>query len=303
MVDMECPLRRSSVRFLILIIATCSWGGVNGEPVAVSPRWAAKFEAAASGKPCESTTVTAPGGSLLVTVVLPGADPQAITLKHGNRAVFASLKSYDPVTRLGFIKTADAVPLRSTQWLPQIRGAETRAFQALGPNGILKCHGTGFIGQIGGKVLPLALLQIRFDAEVPPPGTPLMDSSGKIAAILFQSAGDGNNAFAVPAEAVHRVHRDINQHGKLVRGWLGLTLNAQSRDPQVVRVLTDSPAANAGIRPNDVLQQVGVRRISSYADAVDAFFYLVPGEAVNLKILRGAEPLEIMLTPVVAKPQ
>jgi len=303
MVDMECPLRRLSVRFLILIIATCSWGGANGEPVSVSPRWEARFEAAASGKPCESTSVSAPDGALLVTVVLPGADPNAVTMKHGSRTVAASLKSYDPVTRLGFIKPEGQVPLRSVQWLREIRGAETRGFQALGPNGILKCHGTGFVSQIGGKVLPLALLQIRFDHEVPPPGTPLMDESGKIAAILFQSTGNGNNAYAVPAEAVHRVQRDINQHGKLVRGWLGLTLNAQSRDPQIVRVLPGSPAAQGGIRPNDVLQKVGPRTVTSYADAVDAFFYLLPGNAVKLKILRGAEPLEITVTPVVAKPQ
>jgi hypothetical protein len=302
MVDLECPFRRWSVRSLLILIAACSWGGANGEPVSVNPRWEARFDYATGGGSCESTSVTAPDGSFLVTVVMSGANPGSVTLKHGNRGVAASLKGYDPVTRLGFIQAGGDIPLRPAQWLGEVRGTETKAFQALGPNGLVKCHGTGFIGQIGGKVLPLALLQVRFDHEVPPPGTPLMDESGRIAALLFQSAGNGGNAYAVPAEAVHRVNRDIIRHGRLVRGWLGLTLEAQSRDPQVVRVLPGSPAAAAGIRANDVLSQIGTRRITSYPEAVDAFFYLLPGKPVAIKILRGAEPLEFAVTPVIAKP-
>jgi S1-C subfamily serine protease len=118
-----------------------------------------------------------------------------------------------------------------------------------------------------------------------------------VAAIVFQESGSGNTGFAIPAEAVHRVQRDVCGGGRLVRGWLGLSLRAENQSPQIVRVLPNSPAAAVGIRPADVLVSVGSRQISDYADAANAFFYLIPGQAVRVKLLRGVDQLEFTLTP------
>ncbi len=159
------------------------------------------------------------------------------------------------------------------------------------------CRATGWIKQVGNKVLPLALLQVSFNQAVPPPGTPLVDSQQRIAAIVFQSSGNGNIGYAIPADAVHRVRRDLANGGRLRRGWLGLSLRAESTSPKVVKVLANSPAANAGIQPADVLLSVDSRRIADYADAANAFFYLVPGQPVRVKLLRGTKPLEFTVTP------
>jgi S1-C subfamily serine protease len=118
-----------------------------------------------------------------------------------------------------------------------------------------------------------------------------------VAAIVFQESGTGNTGFAIPAEAVHRVQRDICGGGRLVKGWLGLSLRAENQSPQIVRVLPNSPAAAVGIRPADVLVSVGSRQISDYADAANAFFYLIPGQAVRVKLLRGVDQLDFTLTP------
>ncbi|MGC4014651.1 MAG: PDZ domain-containing protein [Luteolibacter sp.] len=67
-----------------------------------------------------------------------------------------------------------------------------------------------------------------------------------------------------------------------------------------MRVSPDSPALKAGIRPNDVLLQVGTRPVANYADAANAFFYLMPQEAVDLRFLRGTEEISVTLNPVVA---
>jgi hypothetical protein len=42
---------------------------------------------------------------------------------------------------------------------------------------------------------------------------------------------------------------------------------------------------------------VGSRQISDYADAANAFFYLIPGQAVRVKLLRGVDQLDFTLTP------
>ena len=91
--------------------------------------------------------------------------------------------------------------------------------------------------------------------------------------------------------------KDVCSGGKLVRGWLGLSLRAETQSPQVVRVLPGSPAAQVGIQPSDVIQNVGGHSVSDYADAANAFFYLIPGQPVQLRLLRGAEQLEFTLTP------
>jgi S1-C subfamily serine protease len=165
------------------------------------------------------------------------------------------------------------------------------------PAGLVKCRTTGWVKQVGGKILPLALLRVNFSNSVPPPGTPLLDDAGRVVAIVFQSSGGGNVGYALPAEAVHRVLRDISSGGQLSRGWLGLALRAESQVPRISRVLPDSPAAAAGIQPNDVLLSIGSRQITDYADAANAFFYLVPGQPVRVKLLRNVEQLEFSLTP------
>jgi S1-C subfamily serine protease len=96
---------------------------------------------------------------------------------------------------------------------------------------------------------------------------------------------------------VHRVRRDIMQIGEPVRGWLGFTLSSKSQSARVVRVLTDSPAALAGVMPGDILLAVGTRPVTQYADVANAFFYLVPGEPTRLRLKRGAQTMEIMVTP------
>jgi len=199
----------------------------------------------------------------------------------------------DPVSRLCFLKS----PALSERiaWAKTVPSALGTALHAPGP---LRARANGWVKQIGTKVLPFALLRVGFEGPVPPTGTPLSGEDGRVVALVFQPA-TGNTAYAIPVDAVNRVRPDLMRQGKLVRGWLGLSLRAESPTPQVTRLSADSPALQAGIRANDVLLQVGTRPVADYADAADAFFYLVPGEAVRLKLLRGADQLDFTVNPVV----
>jgi S1-C subfamily serine protease len=172
-----------------------------------------------------------------------------------------------------------------------------RQLRAAGSRGPIKCLVAGWVKQIGGKVLPLALMQVNFDQAVPPPGAPILDQQGKIVGIVFQGTNSGNAGYAIPAEAVHRVGRDVCNGGRLMRGWLGLSLNSESRSPRVLRVLPDSPAAEAGVLPGDVLLAVGSRQIADYVDVANAFFYLMPHETTQVRLLRGGKPLDFSITP------
>jgi S1-C subfamily serine protease len=269
----------------------------RGQAVNVAPRWQVSYPAAANGRPAESTAVPVSGDSDLVAVVLSGADAGKPKIRVGNREVPARMIGHDPVSRLGFYKVEGGMAPKATPWLESAGGADGMNLRALAPDGPVKCRTNGWVKQVGGKILPLALLRVNFEKPVPPSGTPLVDDGGRVAGIVFQAAGGANTGYAIPAEAVHRVRRDVYSSGKLVRGWLGLALLAENQAPQIVRVLAGSPAAAAGVMPNDVLLSVGTRRISDYADAANAFFYLIPGEKVKVRVMRGVETREFELTP------
>ncbi len=164
------------------------------------------------------------------------------------------------------------------------------------------CRSTGWVKQVKAGVLPFALLGVSFERAVPPPGTPLIDAKGQVVAIVFQANGSGNAGYAIPAEAVHRVNRDLSNGGKLVRGWLGLGLRSDVREPEITSVVAGSPAEDAGIRVGDRITAIGSREVRDYADAANAFFYLIPDQPVKVRLHRDQVKLELTLTPTKPRP-
>ena len=291
-----CPRWQQPARILGWMLGA-SVMACLGEPVANRPRWQVAYPAATNGKAAESAAVAMSGGPLMVAVVTPGADAAHPALSMGNQKVAVREIGHDPVSSLSFLKVEGGAAPNAMEWRSDAGGVVNAPLQAMTANGPVKCHATGWTQQVGTKILPLALLQVTFEQTVPLPGTPLLDPQGRVAAIVFQSAGTGKVGYAIPAEAVHRVQRDLANGGQLIRGYLGLSLRAEIKAPKVVKVLPNSPAAAAGIHAGDVLLEVGSRKISSYADAANAFFYLIPGQPVQVKLLRGTSKLEVTLTP------
>ena len=257
----------------------------------------AEFPALSGGQACRSALVPLPDSPMLVTVVPPGSNPLRPAVISGAPQGGLRVIGHDPVSRLAFLESGEAAAGSARSWRPEAGGCVGTTVKALAATGPVDGRVTGWVKQVNGKILPLALLQVDFASQVPPPGTPLVDARNHNAAIIFQAAGNGRTAYAIPAEAVHRVRRDICSGGILVRCQLGLTLDAQNPAARVVRVLPDSPAAAAGIRPADVLLQVGNRRIGGYADVPDAFFYLIPGQPAAIVVQRESRRIELNITP------
>lgn len=263
---------------------------------ALAVEWEVNFPAVKDGSACHSRAIPVEDGSMLVAVVLRGADPERPELRASGVVVPSRVIGHDPVSRLCFLRPETQVALGKMAWevrAPQNAGVELLSLAQ-------RARTSGWINQLGTKVLPLALLRVNFDGPVPLPGSPLVTARGQLAAVVFQQAAGGNSAYALPVEAIHRVRKDILKSGDLVRGWLGLSLRAEIATPQVTRVVIGSPADQVGIRTNDVILQIGDRIVSDYADSANAFFYLAPGDPVKMRLLRGADSMEVVVTPVVA---
>ncbi len=236
-------------------------------------------------------------GTVLVAVVTVGSDPMKPAVQVGTRTIPAKLIGFDPVSRLEFIKVEGNEFPKSLEWNASVGANSSASLRTMESAGSFDCRSMGWVQQLGPKILPFALLRVSFSRAVPPPGTPLVDSAGKVVGLVFQGSGNGNNGYAIPAEAVHRVRKDLLTDGKMVRGWIGIGLRAESQLPQLSRVLPGSPAEKVGIRENDVILSIGSKPVKDYVDAVNAFFYLAPGQPVGVKLLRKVEQLEFTVTP------
>ncbi len=249
------------------------------------------------GTETQSAATAMPGGTVAVTVINPGQAPKSANLQHGNGKIPVDEILRDPVSQLEFLTVDQGHKLQPPPWNTEVGSQATAALRALGAGGPVPCRSTGWVKQVGGKVLPFALLSVEFSGGVPSPGTAVVDDRGAVVGIVFQASGTENTGYVIPAEAILRVRHDFAEGGPLVRGWLGLALHTGVQIPQISRILADSPADKAGIQVGDIIVSVGSRIITDYADAANAFFYAIPGTPVTLVLRRGDERVEVTLTP------
>ena len=129
---------------------------------------------------------------------------------------------------------------------------------------------------------------IQTDAAINPgnSGGPLLDADGRLiginTAILSQSGDSAGVGFAVPINSVKRILPELLATGKVRRPRMGWQLVDTDQGPMVLRVLPDSSADRAGIRPIErmVSSEGFVRGYRRDIDSGD-LIYKVNGERVR----------------------
>ena len=132
-------------------------------------------------------------------------------------------------------------------------------------------------------------------------GAPLLNMSGEVVGILISSLDNGSGCFGLPIEAAERIHKDFLLPGRLRPGWLGIGCGAArtrvaGSTAQVEVVTKESPGAQSGLRPGDILLQVGDHSIASPEDVLNAAFFIAAEDEVKFKVARGTEQLEVVVT-------
>lgn len=245
--------------------------------------------------------VASPDSSVIVSVFTNSAEFVRTDWKRGGQSTALRPLGLDPITRLCFFAQPEQEPQKTLAWHDHFEGKAPVDLKAVTIAQHIPCRHENWVQEVNKKVLPLALMSVSFAGAIPPAGTPLIDAQGKIVGLILQPAA-ANRAYAIPAAAVHRVQNDIVRHGKINRGWIGLSLSTESQIPRITRIWPDSPDAKIGLRENDILSKVGTHPIERYADAVNAFFYLRPGQPSTLEILRGNKTQKLTLTPTSQNP-
>ena len=149
------------------------------------------------------------------------------------------------------------------------------------------------------RQLPLSFLRVHCSAALPKPGQPLYNEVGDLVAIAHQPTPDfGNGVYALPIEAIKRNLTDYRTNKSLRRCWLGLHLDHLNPIPAVEGIRPESPSAKVGLKKGDILISLGEWSITTYSSAINAFYYLLPGQETNLRVLRGTQLLDLKITPL-----
>jgi membrane-associated protease RseP (regulator of RpoE activity) len=79
------------------------------------------------------------------------------------------------------------------------------------------------------------------------------------------------------------------------RGFLGIELEQRDEAVAIKKVMADSPAAEAGLKAQDVIAEVQGKAVKTLADAARLSAVVLPGQSINLTILRGEEKQTLKL--------
>ena len=152
---------------------------------------------------------------------------------------------------------------------------------------------------------------IQTDAAINPgnSGGALVDAAGHLVgintAIFSRTGGSLGIGFAVPVDTARQVMEALIKGGSVKRGWIGVEprdLSAELAESLslpvktgvlITGVLQDGPAAQGGLRPGDVVVQVGDKPVQTTGDLFAAVAMLQPDSTAVIKAWRGAEQVTV----------
>jgi len=157
----------------------------------------------------------------------------------------------------------------------------------------------GMIAGFDGKYLDRYFATTHIRANVPVKrgqgGAPLLNMKGEVVGVVISGVDEGAACYALPIEAVSKLHQDYVRFGASRPGRLGLRVQpTQTASPagstaEVRQVEAGGPAEQAGVRTGDVIEQVGSRPIRTPEDLLNVCFYLTVGETLELTLWRDGK--------------
>jgi serine protease Do len=146
-------------------------------------------------------------------------------------------------------------------------------------------------------------------------GGPLINVRGEVVGIneqiVSRSGGSEGIGFAIPSNTVRTVLESVLKHGRIIRGYLGITSRALQPGEQtatdnkgvvVEEVMPGSPAAQAQLQPGDIIRKFNGSDVNNIVGLRNMVGQAELDKNVELGILRDGKPLKVT-TQIKEQPQ
>jgi serine protease Do len=149
----------------------------------------------------------------------------------------------------------------------------------------------GFDRKYMGRYFPTTLLRVNLPVQRGEAGAPLLNLRGEVVGILVSSLENNSACYALPIEAAEKIRNDFVRYGEVRHGWIGANVteakNAAEGSRAEITEILDAPAADCGMKPGDILLQVGRTKVREPEDVLDASFFITAGDTVPITVYRG----------------
>ena len=276
-----------------------------------------------------SGVIVSPAGYILTNNhVVDGADEIEVILNDSRRAK-AKIIGTDPDSDLAILKIElDKLPV-ITLGNSDALSVGDQVLAIGNPFGVGQTVTGGIVSALGRNQLGINTFEnfIQTDAAINPgnSGGALVDVNGNLmginTAIYSRSGGSMGIGFAIPVTTARMVMEGIVKDGQVTRGWIGVEPNDLTPELAetfgvkatagviITGVLQNGPAAQAGIKPGDVITGVAGKGIATVSELLSSVAALKPGTPARFSLLRRENKVELEVTPglrpkprVVAKP-
>jgi serine protease Do len=140
-------------------------------------------------------------------------------------------------------------------------------------------------------------------------GGPLFNTKGEVVgvntAIFSPNGGSVGIGFAIPSNLTKDVVGQLREHGRVERGWLGVTI--QPLSPEIAQAMSldgahgalvsditpDSPAAKAGLRPGDVIVGYDGKAVKEMRDLPRLVAATEAGRTVPVELWRDGRKMAV----------
>ena len=254
-------------------------------------------------------------GFIVTSLHVVDSVDEILILLYDGRELPATMVGTDPETDLAVLKIdAESLQNISVGNPDQIEIGDV--VLAIGnPFGMGQTVTQGIISATQRNGLNLTILEnyIQTDADINPgnSGGALIDARGNLLGINTAVLNNENSegiGFAIPANEVQKVLTHIIDHGRVIRGWLGVeaieitpTVATQlsldfTTGLLVTGVVKEGPTHVAGVLPGDVVTSIDGIPVTDRHRSINQITEILPGQPIALVIKRGTELLEITAT-------
>lgn len=151
---------------------------------------------------------------------------------------------------------------------------------------------------------------IQTDAAINPgnSGGALVDASGELVGIntviFSRSGGSMGIGFAIPTAIVEQVMNALIKDGRVSRGWLGIEIQSQLRDPtrletstgvEVLNVVRNGPADKSGLQVGDIILTIDGVEMTDANTLIQYVARKSPNTELNTQILRDGKNAQIQV--------